>query len=230
MRPRTPAAGLAVAVVTASAFLTVGTAVAATVATGTDLYVDNSAAAHCSNQTTDSASTPYCTIQAAVNAASAGDTVQVKGGDSFTGETDVTTSGTSSAPITIESSGGTATINATGDQYGFYLNGVQYVDLSGLRMVDAGADVQASSSQHIGISKMDLIGSASTSNGVSFFQTSDSQVSTSYFQGAFGSSAAINVYGGGAAGPWQSSVDFTNSQAHGTVQLISDLYGFYGAN
>jgi len=194
MRLRMTAAGLVA--VTVSGFLAVGTAAAAESATV--LYVDNSTAAKCSDQTADSASTPYCTIQAAVDAAVAGDTVQVKSGDTFTGETDVTASGTSSAPITIESSGGAVTINATGQTYGFFINGAQYVNLSGFTVVDAGTDVQVSASQHIGISGMRLISGEASSNGVALYQSSDSQVSTSYFQGAFGSSAAVDLYGGGA--------------------------------
>lgn len=214
MRLRMTAAALAA--VTVSGFLAVGTAAAAA-ESGTILYVDNSAAANCSDQTSDSASTPYCTIQAAVNAAVAGDTVQVKAGDTFTGETDVTASGTSSAPITIESSGGTATVNATGDTYGFYINGAAYVDLSGLTVVDAATDVQVSASQHIGISGTRLISSSTSSNGVALYQSSDSQVSTSYFQGPFASSAGINVYGGGAGDDVITTNVFTGQHSNAII-------------
>lgn len=202
MRLRSTAAGLAV--VTVSGLLAVGTAHAAT-GSGAILSVDNSSAARCSDETTDSSTTPYCTIQAAVNAAAAGDTVQVKAGDVFTGETDVTKSGTAEAPITIEAVGGYATIAATNDQYGFYLDGAQYVNLSGFTVeYAASGDVQLSGAQHIDISGMRIISAASPTvtkgvptSGVGFYQTSDSRVSTSIFIGAFGS-AAVNLYGGGA--------------------------------
>ena len=221
MRLRPTATGLAA--VTVSGFLAVGTAHAAT---GAVLYVDNKSTAHCSDSTTDSSSTPYCTIQAAVDAASAGDTVQVKAGDSFSAETDVTSSGTADAPITIEAVGGYATVDAVNDQYGFYLDGAQYVNLSGFTVADAkSADVQLSGAQHIGVSGMRVVSATSPTatvgiptSGVAFYQTSDSEVSTSLFLGAFGSAAA-QLYGGGAGNDVVSTNVFTGQQSN----AISDI-------
>ncbi len=204
MRLRSTAAGLAA--VTVSGFLAVGTAHAAT-GSGAILSVDNATTAHCSDATVDSSTTPYCTIQAAVNAAAPGDTVQVKAGTVYTAETDVTTSGTAEAPITIEGVGGWATVQAIDDQYGFNLDGAQYVNLSGFNVEYAkSADVQLSGAQHIDVSGMRLFSEAASTattglptSGVGFDQTSDSRVSTSLFLGAFGT-AAVNLYGGGTGG------------------------------
>jgi len=221
MRLPMTAAGLAV--VTVFGLLTVGTAEAAT---GRVLHVDDTAAAHCSDQTGDSSATPYCTIQAAVNAAGAGDTVQVKAGDTFTAETDVTTSGTADAPITIEAVGGFATINAQNNTYGFFLNGAQYIDLSGFTVVDAkSADVQVSGSQHVEVGGMRLISGSNSSTGtgvplygVGLYQTSDSQVSTSVFSGAYGSGAVV-LYGGGAGNDVVTTNVFTGQRSNAVADI-----------
>ncbi|MBR7833604.1 right-handed parallel beta-helix repeat-containing protein [Actinospica durhamensis] len=105
-------------------------------------YVNNAAAADCSDSTTDSATTPYCTIQAAVTAATApGDTVTVSPGTyaPFT----VTASGTAAAPITVEATTGTgialvapyAAITATSSS-AVTLDGASHVSIQGFRITE----------------------------------------------------------------------------------------------
>jgi len=98
-----------------------------------------------------------------------------------------------------------------------FVNGAAYVDLSGIAVADAGTDVQVSGSQHIGISGMQLISSSTSSNGVALNQSSDSQVSTSYFQGPFPGSAGVNVYGGGAGDDVITTNVFTGQHSNAVI-------------
>jgi len=128
---------------------------AAHAASGTTLYVNNAAAADCSDTTADSSVTPYCTIQAAVNAAtSPGDVVFIDTG--YYAPFSVTASGTADAPIRIESSATSAhgpmpTIVPPSALPAMTVQGASYVDIQGLRVSQQSAAVvvQVTGSNHV---------------------------------------------------------------------------------
>jgi hypothetical protein len=100
------------------------------------LYVNNAAAANCSDTGAGagSAATPFCTIQAAANAAVAGDTVDIATGNTYKGAVDITSSGTASAPILFQTNGpGSVDIVDTTGQTGPALafTGASYVEFEG---------------------------------------------------------------------------------------------------
>ncbi|MDH6134743.1 hypothetical protein P3T37_004147 [Kitasatospora sp. MAA4] len=74
-------------------------------ADATTLYVDNAAAAHCSDSGTGTQAQPYCTIQAAADAAQPGQTVQVSPDGLYQSQVTITHSGTPDQPITFSGGG-----------------------------------------------------------------------------------------------------------------------------
>ncbi|AUG79766.1 hypothetical protein CFP65_5053 [Kitasatospora sp. MMS16-BH015] len=94
---------LATAVVVAATSLVGAGATLPAVAVDTDtLYVDNSAAAHCSNFGSGSQAQPFCTVQAGVDHAKAGQTVQVAGGGGrYAEQVTVHSSGEPGKPIVL---------------------------------------------------------------------------------------------------------------------------------
>ncbi|MFC5027886.1 NosD domain-containing protein [Streptomyces sp. DSM 41987] len=65
-----------------------------------NIYVDNAAAAHCSNAGTGLQDQPFCTVQAAADASLPGQTVHIATG-TYPEQVSITKSGTAAAPITF---------------------------------------------------------------------------------------------------------------------------------
>ncbi len=128
----------------------------ATAATGTDLYVDVTAA-DCSNTGPGTPDEPFCQIQPAADAAEAGDTVHITPSNTMHyAAVRIASSGTADAPITFTStvstrSPGVEIAGVSSDTPGLTLTGAQYIDINGLNVFPTGESnaVTITDSQHI---------------------------------------------------------------------------------
>lgn len=93
---------------------------------GAELFVDKSNS-RCSNSGPGSSEVPFCSIKTAAGKVVAGDTVRVRPA-SYAEAVKFTKSGTSGAPIVFAGEPGATLV---GQSYGFYLSGVQWVEVRG---------------------------------------------------------------------------------------------------
>jgi len=143
----------------------------ATADTGTDLYVDNTAA-NCSDTGPGTQAEPFCQIQPAANAAVAGDTVHITPSNvSYYAAVAITSVGTADAPITFTStvsgrSPGVTIAGVSNGTPGLTLTGAQYVDINGLSVDPTGDSnaVAITDSQHISYNSSGISDGESTAN------------------------------------------------------------------
>lgn len=108
-------------------------------AVGTDLYVDNGSASHCTNSGSGAKTAPYCSVQAAADAALPGQTVHVAAGE-YREHLTLTRSGTAEAPITfigVSDDDGAAVVGLsdTDQGHGLLVSGAQHIRIKGFQFV-----------------------------------------------------------------------------------------------
>jgi hypothetical protein len=118
----------------------------------TDLYVNNAAAAHCSDNGAGDPATPFCTIQAAADVVEPGQTVHILAGK-YAGDVHVTRSGTPTAPITfLGANTSISTISVAIDgTHGFVLSGVHDVVISAVLTSTSAEGFAVANATHVTI-------------------------------------------------------------------------------
>ena len=163
-----------------AAGLTVMGGVPASAAPVANLYVDNTASAHCSDAGAGTEAKPYCTLSAATKAVQAGQTVHVTG--SYAEHLTLRTSGTANAPIRFESavdSNGNPQAELTGHTAGITISNLHYVSVSsfGIGGTTSGPSVLVSHSSHVTIEHLTIDASDSKSPATDLVTTAHSTIS-----------------------------------------------------
>ena len=144
-RRRLPAPALAVACLVAAALPLVPRPA---LGVASVLYVGG---AGCSDTGAGTAETPFCTISAAAGVAVAGQSVEVAGG-TYPETVAPAASGAAGAPITFRAAPG-ADVTVSGETYGFRLQGVSWVTVSGFTVSDTTSNgIYLNGASHIVIS------------------------------------------------------------------------------
>ncbi|NUS11610.1 MAG: hypothetical protein HOY69_09460, partial [Streptomyces sp.] len=138
---------------------------AAHAGTGTDLYVDDTAAT-CSDSGPGSAAQPFCQLQPAADAATAGTTVHVARGVDYAPVT-IRSVGTADAPVTFaggaNSADGPSVRAADGTTSAVSFAGARYVTMSGFTARAVGVPtLVVTGSEHIDVDSSNLMSSVTT--------------------------------------------------------------------